>query len=473
MRTVRLVVAFLAAVATGTPGLHAQQPSQAAVDAIFAAYDQREGPGCALAVVRDGKIEYQRGYGYANLDYGIRNSPDMVYYVGSVSKQFTAAAVALLAQEGRISLDADVRDYFPELPDYGRTMTIRHLVHHTSGLRDIYTLMMLAGIRLEDVFTDEAALSLIARQRELNFLPGDDYLYSNSGYWLLGQLVERVTGQSLRAYADERIFRPLGMHDTHFHDEPQHVFRNRVISYGGNAGDGYRITYLQNFDKVGAGGLYTTLGDLAKWDANFYEASVGGAAFLETMHRRGVLTTGDTLSYAFGLGIGQRRGLDVVRHAGALMGFRADMARYPEERFTVITLCNHGAIDASALADRVADLYLGHRLQPVEAGTAVARAPAPATATPDGPPEAGRLAGVDGVYRSPELEADWRLTVRDGALLVTLRATPDRVARPAGADAYDLGGQVVLRLERDAAGTVTGFTVDAGRVRNIRFERQP
>jgi CubicO group peptidase (beta-lactamase class C family) len=473
MRTPRLVIAPLAALAAATAGLHAQQPSHEAVDAIFADFDQGEGPGCALAVVNHGTVEYERGYGYANLDYRIRNGPDMVYYVGSVSKQFTAAAVALLAQDGRISLDDDIRSYFPELPDYGRTMTVRHLVHHTSGLRDVYTLMMLAGIRMEDVFTDEEALALIARQRELNFLPGDDYLYSNSGYWLLGQLVGRVTGQSLRVYAEERIFRPLGMLSTHFHDEPHHVLRNRVVSYGGNADDGYRITYLQNFDKVGAGGLYTTLGDLTKWDANFYSPTVGGTALLETMHSRGALTTGDTLSYAFGLAIGERRGLDVVRHGGALMGFRADMVRYPAERFTVITLCNHGAIDPSALADRVADLYLGHRLRPIGAEAGTARGATPRTAAPDDRPSDGGLEGVDGSYRSAELEADWRLTARDGVLHVTRRATPDGVARPAGADAYALGGQVVLRLERDAAGTVTGFTVDAGRIRNIRFERQP
>jgi CubicO group peptidase (beta-lactamase class C family) len=473
MRTARLVIAPLAALAVATADLHAQQASHGAVDAIFADFDQVEGPGCALAVVNHGMVEYERGYGYANLDYRIRNGPGMVYYVGSLSKQFTAAAVALLAQDGRISLDDDIRSYFPELPDYGRTMTVRHLVHHTGGLRDVYTLMMLAGIRMEDVFTDEEALALIARQRELNFLPGDDYLYSNSGYWLLGQLVGRVTGQSLRVYAEERIFRPLGMLSTHFHDEPHHVLRNRVVSYGGNADDGYRITYLQNFDKVGAGGLYTTLGDLTKWDANFYSPTVGGTALLETMHSRGALTTGDTLSYAFGLAIGERRGLAVVRHGGALMGFRADMVRYPAERFTVITLCNHGAIDPSALADRVADLYLGHRLRPVGAESGTAQGATPRTAPPADRPAAGGLEGVDGTYRSAELEADWRLTSRDGVLHVARRATPEGVARPAGADAYALGGQVVLRLERDAAGTVTGFTVDAGRVRNIRFERQP
>jgi CubicO group peptidase (beta-lactamase class C family) len=347
----------------------AQAPEPARIDAIFSQYDRPGSPGCALGIVQDGRVVYEKGYGFANLDYDIPHAPHMVYYVGSVSKQFTAAAIALLADEGRISLDDDVRRYVPELPDYGRPITIRHLVHHTSGLRDIYTLMDLAGLRLEDVMTDDDALALITRQRELNFPPGDAYLYSNSGYWLLGQIVQRVTGSSLRVYADEKIFRPLGMTHTRFHDQPDRVMPDRVVSYG-SGGDGYRITYLGNFDKIGAGGLYTTLGDLARWDANFYEPRVGGPEFVRTLRTRGVLTSGDTLVYAFGNNVTRRRGLDMVRHSGALMGFRADLVRYPAERFTVITLCNHGAIDAASLADEVTELYLGHRLAPCGSGRA-------------------------------------------------------------------------------------------------------
>ena len=180
------------------------------IDAIFSAWDEPGSPGCALGVVKDGELIYERGYGLANLDWDIPIATDTVFYVGSVSKQFTAAAIALLAGEGAIDLDDDIREYFPEMPGYERPITVRNLVHHTSGLRDIYTLMALAGIRIEDVFTDEQAIALIAAQRETNFTPGDEYLYSNSGYFLLAQLVGRVSGKTLREFAEERIFAPLG-----------------------------------------------------------------------------------------------------------------------------------------------------------------------------------------------------------------------------------------------------------------------
>jgi CubicO group peptidase (beta-lactamase class C family) len=453
----------------------AQQPSQAAIDAIFADYDHADSPGCALAVVRDRRIVYQRGYGSANLDYGIPNGPEMIYYVGSVSKQFTAAAIAILAQEGRIDLDHEVRRYIPELPDYGARLTVRHLVHHTGGLRDIYTLMDLSGIRMQDVLTDEEALGLITRQNELNFAPGTDYLYSNSGYWLLGQIVQRVTGKRLSAYAEEKIFRPLGMHDTHFHDQRDRTIRNRVMSYGGSRGD-YRVTYLGNFDKVGAGGLYTTLADLARWDANFYDPKVGGAAFLQTMHTRGVLRSGEPIAYAFGINVQRRRGLEMVRHAGSLMGFRADLVRYPTERFSVITLCNHGAIDPSALADRVTELYLGRRLEtaPVAAASG---APRPASAAPS----ASRVAGggssaadrraYEGRFYSAELDVSYRIANRADALTVERRLTGIQPLRQDGPDRF-IADEKVYNFQRDAGGRVTSFTVDAGRVRNIRFVRQ-
>jgi CubicO group peptidase (beta-lactamase class C family) len=235
----------------GAPGAQARNP---AVDTLFARWDRADSPGCSIGVVQDGRFIYQRGYGSANLDYGIPNSPDMQYYVGSDSKQFTAAAIALLSLSGRISLDDDIRKYFPEMNAYQRPVTVRHLVHHTGGVRDIYTLMSLGGKRLEDVFTDAEAVALIARQKELNFAPGDDYLYSNSGYFLLAQLIKRVTGQSLRVFADSAIFRPLGMTRTHFHDDPGHIMPKRAMSYEPDGKGGFVISYIQNFDKIGAGG---------------------------------------------------------------------------------------------------------------------------------------------------------------------------------------------------------------------------
>jgi CubicO group peptidase (beta-lactamase class C family) len=467
LMTNRTAVLLLVSVVVHALPLSAQVPSARSIDSIFAAWDRKDSPGCALGVVQDGRLVYTRGYGSANLDYDLPNGPAMVYYSGSVSKQFTAAAIALLAEQGRIALDDEVRKYIPELPDYGRPLTIRHLVHHTSGLRDIYVLMDLAGLRLADVFPDDAALKLIVRQKELNFAPGDAYLYSNSGYFLLSQVVKRVTASSLREYAEQNIFRPLGMSHTHFHDQPERIVKNRVISYMPQD-DGFRISYLANFDKIGAGGLYTTIEDLLRWDQNFYAAKIGGPRFLETLHTRGVLNNGDTLDYAFGLMIGTRRGLRTVRHSGSMMGFKAELVRYPDERFSVITLCNLGPINPTVLADRVADLYLGRRMRPVVAtgtrsggaGTGARLVVSPALRAED----------YTGTYHSEELDVRYSIAQRAGRLeLERPNASPQEM-RATEPDVF-AAGNLGLRFERASDGRITGFTVQAGRVRNIRFVR--
>jgi CubicO group peptidase (beta-lactamase class C family) len=457
-----LTVWSLALAATLPVG--AQTPAQ--VDAIFARYDRKDSPGCALGVVQDGRLLYQKGYGSANLDYGIANGPEMVYYVGSVSKQFTAAAIALLALDGRIRLDDPVSQYIPEVGHLPR-MTVRQLVHHTAGVRDIYVLMSLAGIRMEDVFPESDAIGLIARQKELNFAPGTDYLYSNSGYLLLAQIVKRVSGKSLREFAAERIFQPLGMRNTHFHDEPYHIFPQRAISYAPAQGGGYRISYLLNFDKIGAGGLYTTLGDLLLWDRNFYDNKLG-RGFLELMHTRGVQTGGDTLGYAFGLQIGQYRGLRTVRHSGSLMGFQADLVRFPDQRFTLITLCNGNDITPGSLNNRLADLYLADRLAAPVAAAPTVRVSAPAEKAAPGP-----VNGDDylGSYHSDELNATYTIEMVGAQLRLKGGLPAERSLELTARDVFR-AGNLVYRFQRNPNGRVTGFTVEAGRVRNIRFQKE-
>ncbi|HSL70421.1 MAG TPA: serine hydrolase domain-containing protein [Longimicrobiales bacterium] len=441
------------------------QVAPADVDRIFERWNQKGSPGCVLGVIQNGAFVYQRGYGSANLDYAIPNSPDMVYYVGSVSKQFTAAAIALLAQDGRIGLDDPVSQYIPEVAHLPR-MSVRQLVHHMAGVRDIYVLMALAGIRMQDVLPEEEAIALIARQRELNFAPGTDYLYSNSGYLLLAQIIKRVTGQSLRGFADERIFRPLGMTHTHFHDEPYHVLVNRAISYEPGEG-GYRIAYLANFDKIGAGGLYTTLGDLLKWDQNFYDNRLG-AGFLELMHTRGVLNRGDTLPYAFGLQIGQYRGLKTVRHSGSLMGFKADLVRFPDQRLSIATLCNLESVNPTALNNQVADLYLAPQLGPRVASSPPARAPASGAKAAPPAFEPGEYTGS---YHSDELDTTYRVEIASDGLRLHGGLPPARALAPVERDVFR-SGSYTLNFQRAASGRVIGFTIEAGRVRNIKFQRQ-
>ena len=443
------------------------------VDKIFAEWDRPDSPGCALGVLQNGRFVYQRGYGMANLDYDIPNSPRMVYYVGSDSKQFTAAAIALLALDGKLSLDDDIRKYVPEMPDYGTPVTIRHLVHHTSGLRDIYVLMSLGGLRLEDVFTDAEAIALIARQKELNFKPGDDYLYSNSGYFLLGQIVKRVTGKSLREYADERIFRPLGMTKTHFHDDPGHVMKQRAMSYEKEASGAYRISYLQNFDKIGAGGLYSTIEDLRKWDENYYTHTVGGAALQKLIHTRGVLNKGDTLAYAFGNNVSMYRGLRIDEHGGALMGYKAEILRFPDQRFSVLVTCNLGSINPGPLAQQVAEVYLGDKMGPRAERTVSGgpRRTSEVTTAGLSASAAGELAAFAGDYYSEEVDATYRIAVRDGALVLSTRRLVAQPMVATGPDTFR-AGSMTLHFERAAGGAPTAFTIEAGRVRNIRFQRR-
>jgi CubicO group peptidase (beta-lactamase class C family) len=445
----------------------AQTAPMPRIDSIFARWDHTNTPGCALGVMKDGSLAYQRGYGMANLDYGIPNSTQMVYYVGSVSKQFTAATVALLVQQGRISLDDDVRKYIPDLPDYGHAVTIRNLIHHTSGVRDIYVLMDLAGIRMEDVFPDEDALALIARQKELNFEPGTDHLYSNSGYWLLGRVVERVTGRSLREIASERIFEPLGMTHSHFHDDPGHVMKNRAVSYRQAGDGGLAVADLSNFDKIGAGGLYTTIEDLLKWDANYYDATVGGPSFLRMIRTRGVLAGGDTLTYAFGNNVTRYRGLPVDDHSGSLMGFRAELLRFPTEHFTVAILCNLSSIAPATLAHRVADIWLGDRLGPAEtvAGPAQPRSNTQADAPASNIP----LAAYAGSYHSEEVGATYRIEASDGTLVMHRPTHGPIPLQHVSGDTFR-GDGLVLEFLRQGRRAVA-FTVEAGRVRNIRFDR--
>jgi CubicO group peptidase (beta-lactamase class C family) len=459
--TITIAFAVLAVFLAAAPARADVPPEQ--VDRIFAQWSRPDSPGCVVGIIKDGRYVLQRGYGMANLDYAIPNSPEMVYYVGSVSKQFTAAAIALLAQDGKIGLDDPVSKYLPEVAHLP-SMTVRQLVHHTAGLRDIYVLMSLAGIRMEDVFPDPDAIALIARQKELNFTPGSEYLYSNSGYLFLAQIVRRVAGESLRVFAEKRIFGPLGMTQTHFHDEPYHVFRNRVVSYAEEGGH-YRISYLANFDKIGAGGLYTTLGDLLKWDQNFYENRLG-SDFLEMMHTRGVLTSGEPIPYAFGLQIGEYRGLKTVRHSGSLMGFKADYLRFPDQRFSVATLCNLESINPTSLNNQVAELYLGAQMTTRTASeastTTAARQPVRAATPPAMLPE------LVGSYRSDELDTTYRIELQRGELRMHGGLPATRVLTQVEGDTFRAGTYSV-RFQRDTTGRVTGFTVQAGRVQNIRF----
>ncbi len=335
----------------------------ARVDKLFAKWDTYNTPGCAVGVYRDGRSIYMHSYGMADLDHNARIEPSTVFHVASMSKQFTAASIILLSLEGKLSLDDPVQKYIPELPDFGAPITLRELMHHTSGLRDQWTLLDIAGWRYSfDLITNNDVLTMMSRQKALNFPPGSRYMYCNTGYTLLGEVVKRVSGESLREYTIHHIFEPLGMSHTHFRDNHAELVKGMAIGYVPK-GDTYEIS-ITNFDTVGATSLLTTVEDLQKWDENFYTPRVGGQRFLEEMLRPGKLNNGEDIKYASGLSLGTYKSLAVVDHTGSDAGYRSDMLRFPQEHFTVSVLCNVANGNPSFQAHRVADIYLTDKLKP-------------------------------------------------------------------------------------------------------------
>ncbi|MFC2169908.1 serine hydrolase [Acidobacteriota bacterium] len=326
------------------------------VDKLFVKWDSKTSPGAALAIIKDGKIIYKRGYGMANLEHNIPIQTTSVFRVGSTSKQFTAACIALLTLGGKISLDDNIRRYIPEIADYDSPIKVKHLVFHTSGLRDYTALMPLAGYRTDaDSPTIDETIEMLSRQKSLNFKPGEMYSYSNSGYFLLSLIVERVSGQSLNDFAREHIFDPLGMQNTHFHDDFTQIVKKRADGYSPGK-NGFRIN-MTNWDHVGDGGIYTNVKDFFKWDQAFYNQKLG-KEFVELIRSPGTLNNGETLDYAFGLRLGHYRGLKTIGHGGSWVGFRSAVIRFPEQKFSVIILANLSTMNPSLLCLKVADIYL-------------------------------------------------------------------------------------------------------------------
>jgi CubicO group peptidase (beta-lactamase class C family) len=468
-----LTAASLAAVAAAPGGRlpPADRPAWAdQVDELFAAFDQPDSPGCALGMFKDGRMLYERGYGSADLEHDVPITPDTVFYAGSVSKQFTAMAAALAIRQGLFGIEDDVRKFVPELPAYEAPIRVRHLVHHTSGLRDINTLVSAAGLRDEVAFDNDAVLRVLARQRGLNFQPGSEFLYSNSGYAVLALVVERASKIPFAAYAESQIFKPLGMAVTHFHTDLGRLVRNRAYAYD-RAGEGVRLNTPQN-ERAGAGGLFTSVRELLSWDENFYTGRVGGADIIRQLETPDRLNSGAVNRYAWGLQATAYRGMPVIEHSGSLGGYRAQTFRVRDEHFSVAILCNAGSANPTQLSRRVADIYLAGRFkEPVPSAPA-----APQTQTQKAAllpaNTADDLAAFAGIYASEELDTTYRVSVGNGELRVLRGIEKQAIPlRPAGADEFRALA-ATLRFVRDEKRLVTGLVLDAGRIRGIVFTRK-
>jgi len=420
-------IALLTAVALTLP---AAEPRPEQIDKVFEKLDRTNSPGCALGVVRDAKLVYARGYGMADLDHDIANTPRTVFHIASMSKQITAASIVLLAQQGKLSLDDPVKKYIPELPDFGTPITVRHLIHHVSGLRDQWSLLVMSGWRLsEDVVRDEDVLDLVSRMKALNFKPGEMHLYSNTGYTLLAQIVKRVSGKSLRQFTTDEIFAPLGMKDTHFRDDHQETVKG--MAYGYSQSGGVWKQSIPHYDTVGASSLLTTVEDWVKWDHNFDEPKVGGSAMVEQMLQPFTLNNGSQTDYRFGLGVGKHRGLARVSHSGGDAGYRSHYVRFPDQKLSVTCLCN-AAVNPAGMALEVAALYLGDKMDPEPKRPDVA----PKVDLP-----VAELEKAAGLYWNEKSEEVMRLKLAEGKLAMSISGQGELV--PIGPGKFRPGNEPV------------------------------
>lgn len=448
------------------------------VDSIFAPFTGRAVPGCVVGVVQKDSLTYSRGYGYADLRRKVPNTATSAFYLASLSKQFTAMSIVLLAEDGKLTLDDDVRRWVPEVPNLGH-ITLGDLLHHTSGLRDYYTLLGIAGWRANELFTEEKLLDLVARQKALNFTPGTEFQYNNTGYALLAVVVRRASGQSLREFAAARIFKPLGMTRTQFRDDHSSVIDGEAIGYSQQVG-GYAVSIPQ-LDVVGDGGVFSTVEDLARWDANFDSGAVGGAAGVAMLQSPGQLSDGRGTGYALGLNIGSFNGSPMVSHSGSYGGYRSTYLRFPDDHLSVITLCNVATSSAS-LAEQVATLYMPQAYSVGDGGSGspgslFGGSERPRADSSDGLgikniQEPDEQVWLEGRYYSDELDMEVTLRLRNAELVMerpvgdSLRFT--RVAR----DVFTTSDQVTLQVERDASGAVSSFLLSVGRVQGLKFVKR-
>jgi len=334
----------------------AETKNNTKIDQIFRQFDSTNNPGCAVAVIQNGKVIHNKGYGLANLEYDIPITSTSVFDIASVSKQFAGLAISTLIQEGKINLDDDIRKYIPEVPDFGKTITIRHLVHHTSGLRDWPSTLRAAGWRWDETFSFADILRMVKQQKELDFIPGERYSYSNTGYNLLAVLVEKVSGKSFKQWTLENIFQPLGMNSSAFLDDASRVIKNMAYSYF-PADSGYSKASTA-LTAVGSSSLFTSVDDLIIWVLHFNNQIREKDPVYLRMLDKGLLNNKDTVHYGFGLGLDKRGPYQLISHTGGWAGYRTVITNYPEVDLSIIILANRSDFNPSNYGNQIADLFI-------------------------------------------------------------------------------------------------------------------
>jgi CubicO group peptidase (beta-lactamase class C family) len=327
------------------------------IDSLFKTWNNKNSPGCAIGIVRNDSLIYAKGYGMSNLEYGIPVTPESIFHMASVSKQFTGYSIVLLAKQGKLQLDDDIHKYLSWFPDLKEIITIRNLLNHTSGIRDQWQLLAISGTRLDDVITQDHIVKILGKQKALNFKPGEQYSYSNSGCTMLAEIVRSVSGQSLRQFTDSAIFRPLGMNDTHFHDDYTEIVTNRSYSYRRKDSMHYSNSIL-SYSNAGATSLFTNIKDMSKWIMNFYDHKVGDQKDIDQLTQKGKLSNGKELSYALGIVSNTYNGWKQFSHGGGDAGYRTYLTVFPDLKMGIAVFSNLGDFDPGDKAYDIASLFI-------------------------------------------------------------------------------------------------------------------
>ena len=455
------------------------------VDSIFADLEEEGGPGAAVLVLDGAEVIHRAGHGMADLEQGVPLTPSSVFDVASVAKPLTGMGVALLVEEGRISPDDPVGEYVPRLPESEGAIRVRHLLYHTSGLRDWPGTLQAAGWDYADIISYDQILEMARHQEDLNFPPGQQHAYSNTGYNLLAEVVTRVTDTPFPQWKEENVFSPLGMEDTHVHDHHERLVPNRAVSYrpggagmaaeGGEASDAPPYRPVSNLlTAMGSSSLFTTIDDLGRWLQHLRDPGdrVGGRSVVDRMKEDGTVESGDGVGYGYGLSLGEHRGLKTVGHGGSWAGYRTQVLRYPQEDFAVVVLGNRSDLNAGGRARQVAVRFLDDVMDDEESAPEVVDSPS--QEAEEGPNSVEAPEDYVGEYRSQELRTSYRIEERNGDLVLWHFRRGEFGLQPRDTDVLAGAALGVMRFERDDDGEVTGFRATMGqRNRDLRFERVP
>lgn len=457
----RIILCLLLTTTTAS----AQTPDRAAVDSLMAAWNGTDRPGVAVAYFEGGEPVFQGAWGMADLQNGVAWRVDTVSDLGSVSKQFIGFAMILLAEEGKLSLEHDIRTYLPHLPDFGATITIDDLIYHRSGLREVYETLAMINWRPGDGLFQEHAQTLVMHQDELQFEPGSRYLYNNTEYMLMADIVEVVTGAEFHDWMRHRIFQPLGMEHTTIMVRQGQVIPGAATSYERDP-QGYWNAVYDNSTVQGAGGIYSTVGDLGKWMRNFAEHTVGSATSVETLTTNGVLSSGEPMAYARGIIVDEIRGQRVWSHNGASAGYRSQLIYLPDVDRGLAILAATPSIQVPV--GELVNLFMGDVLddevtipdvEATEFGEAI---PIPEVKAPE---------AFVGTWLSDELQVFYEIRQEEWGLVLAHRWLGDMEMTPRGPDLFRLEGGGTVQFERDANGRPVRFVWDNGRTIGVKVRR--